>query len=242
MLATANYLLLTTNFSPMNFSNPSHLFGLITALVIVAAVAVFVSMRNDTQEDAAGPKDAASSQSEAAASETPQPGTAPKPPGAAPVGAVIKTNFGEIEVAFFRDKAPKTVENFETLTKAGFYASTKFHRIIKDFMIQGGDPFSKDDAQMARWGTGGPGYTFADEINSEKIVRGVLAMANAGPNTNGSQFFIVTAEAAPWLDGRHTAFGRVVRGMDVVNKISAAPTGENDIPKSPVIIESITLK
>lgn len=156
--------------------------------------------------------------------------------------AMFTTSQGEIEVALFRDKAPKTVENFAALAKAGFYDKTKFHRVIKDFMIQGGDPLSKDDTQMARWGTGGPGYQFADEFNDQKLVRGVLAMANSGQNTNGSQFFIVTAAATPWLDGRHTVFGKVVRGMDVVDKIGNAETGPNDVPKTPIVLQSITLK
>jgi cyclophilin family peptidyl-prolyl cis-trans isomerase len=161
---------------------------------------------------------------------------------AAKNGAVIKTNLGEIEVRFFRTDAPETVRNFEKLAESGFYTGTKFHRVIKNFMIQGGDPFSKDDVQRARWGTGGPGYTFADEINTHKVVRGALAMANAGPNTNGSQFFIVTAGATPWLDGLHTVFGEVVRGMDVVDRISMVETAANDVPASPVIVESVTLK
>jgi cyclophilin family peptidyl-prolyl cis-trans isomerase len=109
-------------------------------------------------------------------------------------------------------------------------------------MIQGGDPLSKDDAAMARWGTGGPGYQFADEINDQKIVRGVLAMANSGPNTNGSQFFIVTTVATPWLDGRHTVFGKVVRGMEVVAGIGNTETGQNDVPKIPITIQNVTLK
>ncbi len=109
-------------------------------------------------------------------------------------------------------------------------------------MIQGGDPLTKDDAQLSRWGTGGPGYQFDDEINDQKLVRGALAMANAGANTNGSQFFMVTAAATPWLDGKHTVFGKVVRGMSVVDAISGAPVGERDIPKTPVVVENIILK
>lgn len=155
---------------------------------------------------------------------------------------VLTTSYGEIEIELFTEKAPKTVENFVRLAESGFYSDTKFHRVIKDFMIQGGDPFSKEDSQMARWGTGGPGYQFEDEINDEKIVQGVLAMANSGPDTNGSQFFIVTAQSTPWLDGKHTAFGKVVRGMDVVEKIDNVSTGERDIPKEPVVIKSVTLK
>ncbi len=134
--------------------------------------------------------------------------------------AEIHTTKGIITLELFEADAPETVRNFVTLSRIGFYNGTKFHRVIKDFMIQGGDPLSIDD-NGADDGTGGPGYTFDDEINELKIVRGALAMANAGPDTNGSQFFIVTAEAAPWLDGKHTVFGRVTHGMDVVDAIEA---------------------
>src|ERR687885_341617 len=130
--------------------------------------------------------------------------------------ATIHTNHGAIVVELFDDDAPKTVENFRKLASDGFYDGVVFHRVIKDFMIQGGDPQGT--------GTGGPGYTFEDEINPRKIVRGALAMANAGPNTNGSQFFIVTAQSCPWLDGLHTVFGRVTRGMEVVEEISRVDT------------------
>lgn len=226
----------------MDLSNASHRWGMIVAFVIVAAVAGFVFMKKSTQDTVAAPQGADAPETAAKTPEEPRPETAAQKASTPVTGAIIKTNFGDIEVAFFRDQAPKTVLNFQKLAETGFYANTKFHRVIKDFMIQGGDPLSKDDKEMAQWGTGGPGYTFADEINAQKIVRGVLAMANAGTNTNGSQFFIVTAEATPWLDGRHTVFGRVVRGMDVVDKISFIPTGDNDIPKSPVVVESVVLK
>lgn len=156
-------------------------------------------------------------------------------------GVIIKTNFGNIELSFFPDKAPITVGNFIKLSEAGFYNGTLFHRVIKDFMIQGGDPLSKQ-SNWALHGTGGPGYTFQDEINDEKLVRGVIAMANAGPNTNGSQFFIVTAEQTPWLDGKHTVFGRVVSGMDVVDKISLMEVNGQNHPLQDVVIEQIVLK
>jgi len=155
---------------------------------------------------------------------------------------VFTTNFGTITLELFRDKAPNTSENFEELAKIGFYEGTRFHRVIADFMIQGGDPQSKDISLKNRWGTGGPGYQFADEINDEKLVKGVLAMANSGPDTNGSQFFIVTAESTPWLDGAHTAFGRVIEGMDVVEKIGAVATGPNDVPLEDVIIQKVELR
>jgi peptidyl-prolyl cis-trans isomerase B (cyclophilin B) len=145
--------------------------------------------------------------------------------------ATLHTNHGAIAIELFDDDAPKTVDNFLKLARDGFYNGVIFHRIIPDFMIQGGDPTGT--------GTGGPGYTFEDEFNDHKIVRGALAMANAGPNTNGSQFFIVTTDAAPWLDGKHTVFGRVTDGMDVVNAISASDTDARDRPREDVVIERV---
>src|SRR5947207_14772429 len=136
--------------------------------------------------------------------------------------ATIQTNHGAIELELFDDDAPKTVENFRKLASDGFYDGLVFHRVIKDFMIQGGCPEGT--------GTGGPGYTFEDEFNDHKVVRGALAMANSGPNTNGSQFFIVTTDAAPWLDGKHTVFGQVSAGMDAVDAMEATPTDERDRP------------
>ncbi len=154
--------------------------------------------------------------------------------------ATIKTNYGDITVKFYGDDSPVTVNNFLKLASSGFYDNTKFHRVIKDFMIQGGDPLSKE-ANTSLYGTGGPGYQFADEFNSHKLVLGSLAMANSGPNTNGSQFFIVTASETPWLDGRHTNFGEVVSGLEVVKKIEAVTTGANDRPLEDVVITSIEL-
>jgi len=145
----------------------------------------------------------------------------------------MNTTLGTIELELFDDDAPKTVENFRTLAGDGFYDGLIFHRVIPDFMIQGGCPEGT--------GTGGPGYTFEDEINDHKVVRGALAMANAGPNTNGSQFFIVTTDAAPWLDGKHTVFGQVSSGMDAVDAIEQVPTGAGDRPVEPPAIESIQL-
>jgi len=157
-------------------------------------------------------------------------------------GAIIKTNQGDITVKFYKNDSPVTVNNFMYLAQAGFYNNSKFHRVIKGFMIQGGDPNSKDD-DWSNDGFGGPGYYFKDEINSHKLVAGSLAMANsgAGTGTNGSQFFIVTAEATPWLDGAHTNFGEVVSGMEVVRKIEAAAVNENDHPTTDMVIESISL-
>jgi cyclophilin family peptidyl-prolyl cis-trans isomerase len=145
--------------------------------------------------------------------------------------ATMHTNHGAIELELFDEDAPKTVENFLTLSRDGFYDGLIFHRVIPEFMIQGGCPEGT--------GTGGPGYTFEDEFNDHEIVRGALAMANAGPNTNGSQFFVVTTEAAPWLDGKHTVFGQVTNGMDAVDAIESAPTGARDKPLEDAVIERV---
>jgi cyclophilin family peptidyl-prolyl cis-trans isomerase len=147
--------------------------------------------------------------------------------------ATITTNHGPIEVELFDADAPKTVENFTKLARDGFYDGVIFHRVIPDFMIQGGDPTGT--------GSGGPGYQFEDEFNDQKVVRGAFAMANAGPNTNGSQFFIVTADACPWLDGKHTVFGQVTSGMDVVDAIERVETGPGDKPRDEVRMESVTI-
>lgn len=154
---------------------------------------------------------------------------------------VLKTNFGDVVLELFTADAPKTVDNFIKLSKSGFYNGTKFHRVIKGFMIQGGDPNSKDD-DWSDDGMGGPGYKFEDEINPNKLVRGTLAMANAGANTNGSQFFIVTTEATPWLDGKHTAFGKVLSGMDIVDKIESVKVNENDHPTDDVVVNNIEIQ
>ncbi len=158
------------------------------------------------------------------------------------MNAILHTNFGDITIKLNSEVAPKTVENFVKLAKSGFYDGTKFHRIIKNFMNQGGDPLSKDDSAKARWGTGGPGYQFADEItqsNSNDV--GSLAMANSGPNTNGSQFFINVADNS-FLNTKHTVFGNVTDGMDIVTAINSTKTVTNDIPEKAVIIKSITIK
>jgi peptidyl-prolyl cis-trans isomerase B (cyclophilin B) len=147
--------------------------------------------------------------------------------------ATMNTTQGPIEIELFDQDAPQTVENFRKLASDGFYNGVIFHRLIPDFMIQGGDPDGT--------GMGGPGYTFDDEFNQHKVVRGALAMANAGPNTNGSQFFIVTTEAAPWLDGKHTVFGQVTGGMEAVDAIEQLPTDAQDRPLEPPVIESIAL-
>ena len=147
--------------------------------------------------------------------------------------ATMNTSEGTIAFELFDDDAPKTVEKFRTLAEKGFYDGLTFHRVISGFMLQGGCPEGT--------GTGGPGYTFEDEFNDHRIVRGTLAMANAGPNTNGSQFFIVTAEECPWLDGKHTVFGQVTEGMDIVEAIEAVETDSRDRPSTPVGIDSVTV-
>jgi peptidyl-prolyl cis-trans isomerase B (cyclophilin B) len=145
--------------------------------------------------------------------------------------ATMHTNHGPIQLELFDGDAPKTVDNFLKLSRDGYYDGLVFHRVIKDFMVQGGCPEGT--------GTGGPGYEFEDEINDHKVVRGALAMANRGPNTNGSQFFIVTTDAAPWLDGKHTVFGQVSAGMDSVDSIEGAPTGAQDRPLDDAVIERV---
>jgi cyclophilin family peptidyl-prolyl cis-trans isomerase len=147
--------------------------------------------------------------------------------------ATMQTNHGAIELELYPNDAPKTVDNFTKLARDGFYDGVTFHRVIPDFMIQGGDPTGT--------GSGGPGYSFEDEFNEHKVERGALAMANAGPNTNGSQFFIVTTKAAPWLDGKHTVFGNVTHGMDVVDEISEVSRDSHDKPDEPVIIERVEI-
>jgi cyclophilin family peptidyl-prolyl cis-trans isomerase len=147
--------------------------------------------------------------------------------------ATMKTTKGAITFELFDEDAPRTVENFRKLAAEGFYDGLIFHRVIKDFMIQGGCPQGT--------GTGGPGYTFEDEINEHKVIRGALAMANAGPNTNGSQFFIVTTQAASWLDGKHTVFGQVTDGLDIVDQLEGVATDGADRPTEPIGIDSIEL-
>lgn len=147
--------------------------------------------------------------------------------------ATLTTNHGAIELELFDDDAPRTVGNFVKLAQAGFYDGVIFHRVIANFMIQGGDPTGT--------GSGGPGYQFDDEANGRRVERGALAMANAGPNTNGSQFFIVTAAACPWLDGKHTVFGQVTAGMDAVDALESVATDSRDMPQEPAVIETVEL-
>jgi peptidyl-prolyl cis-trans isomerase B (cyclophilin B) len=149
------------------------------------------------------------------------------------MNATLQTSHGAIGLQLFPGEAPKTVENFVKLARDGFYDGVVFHRVIPDFMIQGGDPTGT--------GSGGPGYTFEDEFNEHKVERGALAMANAGPNTNGSQFFIVTADACPWLDGKHTVFGRVTSGLEVADAISELPRDSRDKPRDDVVIQRVVI-
>jgi len=151
-----------------------------------------------------------------------------------PTQATLHTSEGSIEIELFPEEAPQTVANFAKLAGEGFYDGLIFHRVIPDFMIQGGCPQGI--------GTGGPGYNFEDEFNDHKVVKGALAMANSGPNTNGSQFFIVTAEATPWLDGKHTVFGQVTAGQDVVDRISHVDRDGRDRPTTPVTIDRVELE
>ena len=156
-------------------------------------------------------------------------------------GALLATNFGEIEIQFATGTAPLAVSNFIKLANQSFYDGTLFHRVTKDF-IQGGDPLTKEK-DVSIYGTGGPGYKFKDEVSpDDKVARGIVAMANSGPDTNGSQFFIVTVKEAPWLNGNHTIFARVARGMDVVDKISLLQTSKNNLPLKPVFLEKVVLK
>jgi peptidyl-prolyl cis-trans isomerase B (cyclophilin B) len=149
------------------------------------------------------------------------------------MNATLQTNHGPIDIELYPEDAPKTVDNFVKLARDGFYNGLIFHRVIPDFMIQGGDPTGT--------GSGGPGYSFEDEFNQHRVERSALAMANAGPNTNGSQFFIVTADACPWLDGKHTVFGKVTSGMDVVDAISALPRDSRDKPHEDALIERVEI-
>ena len=158
------------------------------------------------------------------------------------VNATIVTNLGTIELELWPDKAPKTVENFVKLAKAGSYDGTLFHRVVPGFVIQGGDPLTKDPAKKARWGSGGPGYEFADEPVKGEYERGALAMANSGPNTNGSQFFICVQDLSKGLPKKYNLFGKVTKGMDVVDAIVATPRDARDCPKTDVVMKKVTVK
>lgn len=215
----------------------------IILILIAIAVVGFILWVSVTQNVALPPETPATSEPVTITKPAPITNTTtPKPM----TTAILTTNKGVITVEFFGTDAPKTVENFKTLAEKGFYNGTRFHRVIKGFMIQGGDPLSKDNSMQSRWGTGDPGYKFADEINASSTLyktgyqRGVLAMANSGPNTNGSQFFIMHQDYA--LPPLYTIFGRVTSGLDVVDAIATTSVGPNDRPVSEVVIEKVEIK
>lgn len=206
--------------------------GILVLVLIASGGWIYFMNRSDASQSNSIPTAAQDEQSSTTTTQTNQ----------NKMTATLNTNQGAIVIEFFGDDAPKTVENFKKLAEAGYYNGTKFHRIIPGFMIQGGDPFTKDDSLSAKWGTGGPGYTFEDEIHANnKNDIGTISMANAGPNTNGSQFFINVANNN-FLDEKHTVFGKVISGMEVVKAIETTKTGEVDRPISPMIIESVTLQ
>ncbi len=159
-------------------------------------------------------------------------------------GAILRTEKGDIEIEFLPNNAPNTVRNFIELSRSDFYDGTRFHRVVRNFMVQGGDPTTKDETTKDLWGRGGPGYIFSDEISSLKYTRGMVAMANNGPDTNGSQFFIIVAPEAPWLSGKHTIFAKVVSGILVAESISkgAVVDNKNYLPKEPIILQDVVLK
>ncbi len=213
-------------------------FGILAIVVVAAGAWIFFSHSMRASQKAAV-KDSNTVVAGDASSPTPTPSSTTAP--ATVTSATLHTNKGDITIEFSTADAPNTVANFIKLARAGFYDGTKFHRVIKNFMIQGGDPLSKDESKAAMWGTGGPGYSFADEIGANnKNNVGTISMANSGPNTNGSQFFI---NAAPnnFLDDKHTVFGHVTAGLDVVQAIDNVQTGAADRPLEAVVINSITL-
>ena len=215
-------------------------WAVIALVIAIVAVSLLLRSRGADQDSASG-NVAPSATTTTTATTTAAPATTTKPMEKY-TQATLKTNMGDIVISFDTTNTPNTVANFTKLASQGFYNGTKFHRVIKGFMIQGGDPLSKDDSQQAMWGTGGPGYQFDDEIKpTNNDIKGTIAMANAGPNTNGSQFFINVADNV-FLNGKHTVFGHVVSGYDIVEKISNVQTVPGDRPASPVVIESVTLK
>ena len=155
--------------------------------------------------------------------------------------ATFYTTLGTIEIELFEEQMPVTTKNFVELAEKGFYDNTKFHRVISGFMIQGGDPLSADDTKKARWGTGDPGYKIKDEFGSVGNNKGTIAMANAGPNTGGSQFFINLVNNN-FLDSKHPVFGKVVNGLNIVEKIGSVQTQAGDVPAEAVVIEKIVIK
>ncbi|MEX1997289.1 MAG: peptidylprolyl isomerase [Candidatus Andersenbacteria bacterium] len=223
----------------------SILNGLLVAVILLAVAGVFVALRAvaPIAETTLPAVDDSSmlSTDDMMVEEFAQDVPADLIPLPATVEVTLTTNKGDIAVTLHGEDAPLTVGNFVKLAQEDFYDGTTFHRVIPDFMVQGGDPLSRDAALRVQHGTGGPGYTFPDEINDRKLVRGSLAMANAGPSTNGSQFFIVTAEATPHLDGLHTNFGTVTAGMEVVDAIVQVERDDANNPLEPVVITDIVV-
>ncbi len=214
------------------------ILGLVGAIIIVGGAYYFLSGTNAVPPSVVQNQIASTTPTTQEASSTP---TTTNPTKNI-MQATLHTNMGDITVEFYSDQAPNTVANFIKLAQSGFYDSTKFHRVIKSFMDQGGDPLTKDDTKAAQWGQGGPGYTIQDEFGTTYTnVAGTLAMANTGqPNSGGSQFF-VNAVDNHFLDGKYTVFGHVTAGMNVVTAINNVPVGANDAPVTPIVLTRITL-
>lgn len=210
-----------------------YLLGLVTIVLVVFGAWLYLTQVGKTQTQPA----------QQAPEETRTATTTNQISTTTPMYVTLKTNEGDIKIQLLADKAPNTVANFVKLAGEGFYDGVKFHRVIQGFMIQGGDPLSKDDSMVARWGTGGPGYTFADELpQAGEYKIGSVAMANSGPDTNGSQFFIVTGQDGVGLPPNYSLFGQVVEGMDAVTNIEDTPTDANDRPVDPQVIESTVVE
>jgi cyclophilin family peptidyl-prolyl cis-trans isomerase len=220
---------------------------ILTLIVILGGIAYFlqgnIEMPGITGGESATTTNVSAIKTTKLATSTSTKTSTPMPSPEKVTTATITTNKGTIEITFATN-TPVTVKNFATLAVNSFYDGTRFHRVIRDFMIQGGDPLSKDVSLKNRWGTGGPGYTFQDETSpDDQLPQGTVAMANAGPNTNGSQFFIVTSIAGtPWLAGKHTVFGHVTKGLDVVLRIGDLQTNGQDQPLQDVIVEKVEVK
>jgi peptidyl-prolyl cis-trans isomerase B (cyclophilin B) len=222
------------------------IIGIVGLIIILGGGYYFLRGSSDSPQPVLHHSDDSSTATTTAttqATTTQSSNTTNQTPTKMPTSATLHTSMGDITIAFAPDIAPNTVANFIKLAQSGFYDGTKFHRVIKGFMDQGGDPLSKDDSKMAMWGTGGPGYKFNDEIAATNDnVAGAIAMANSGPNTNGSQFFINAVDNRANLGNNYTVFGRVTAGMDVVTAINNTPTGANDRPITPVVLKSVTLQ
>ncbi len=218
----------------------TYLFAIITAVIITAAIVYFVKYKPHDNE--ANVYSKSSTQNETVESKQNVNNNLKNKMHI----ITLKTNFGEIQFETYDADAPKTVDNFITLAGKGFYDNLVFHRVIKGFMMQGGDPECNPSTNSGRCGAGGPGYTFADELNPNTesykagYKKGVVAMANAGPNTNGSQFFIMLTDYP--LPNNYTIFGKVIKGQEVVDAIGNTQTGPNDKPLKPIIMEKVTIE